>query len=1372
MIKIYQRLTQMIILTLMVQLSAVAQIVNVGSGSYTTAFPGTDAAGRNGYPSGTPFVVGNAANRPVPTNDWWSDKVKNAHSSNLFNYPFTEKTLNSGLVLTYIPWGPIDNIEPVKVGLNGLNASAANISDFSDWTITMQWKNGTKQMEATTGIGMPFVYFTKDSASTVEITADQGTATIHNEILIIENLRNGADFAVYAPSGSVWTQSGNVYSSSLNGENYWSLAFLPLSSSNLLTAATSFQQYAYVFPTGTTSSFSYDENTSQVTTTFNVQTSVKEGTATNMLLGLLPHQWANLSSGSVNTPHIYNTVRGQLKMMAGNTFSTVNTFYGILPTLPYIDFYSPTFSPAKMNTKIKLLENEGLATWTDSYNEGQAMNRLIQTARVAEISGDTVALNKIVSTIKARLEDWLKANSGEVAFLFYYNQTWSAMLGYPAGHGQDVNINDHHFHWGYFIHAAAFLEQYDAGWKNQWGDMINLLVRDAASSNRQDNLFPYLRNFSPYAGHCWANGFATFPQGNDQESTSESMQFNSSLIHWGEVTGNDSIRDLGIYLYTTEQAAVEEYWFDMYNRNFASSQQYSLVSRVWGNSYDNGTFWTADIAASYGIEMYPIHGGSLYLGHNVSYVDQLWAEIEQNTGILTNDPNVNLWHDVKWKYLSFTDPQKAITMYDSYPERNLKFGISDAQTYHWLHSMNVLGEVSTAITSNHPLAAAFNNNGTIIYVAQNYGNDSIVVNFSDGFNLDVPGHKLVTSIDVDVDGVLSSSFTRAYPGGSVDLDVVTSGTGIVSKVEFYQEDVLIGTSNSAPYMVAADSLQVGVHNFYARVYEGNTNYALTNLVSVQVGEQYAFSGIPTPIPGSFEAGHYDVFEGGNGNGIAYQDLSANNNGGFRPLEDVDAELNQNEGAVVGWISAGEWLEYTVDVQTAGEYKLEMRYACGNSAGGGPLRIESDGDLVFGGIGVNNTNGWNTWATKTLTDIPLKSGEQVMRIHFESGEVNVGKFTWTYEGPLSYDQAVADAGANQILLLPQSTATLDGSASSSPSGGSLNYQWTQIFGPSIVNLVSAQSATSAISGLQEGVYLFELEVTNGSSRDIDQVYVISGNSNNVPPTVSLISPLNGSVYLTGEVLDFNSIANDLNDSVVKVDFYLDGILLGSDNQAPFTMTWNAAQGQKTLHAVAFDSFGDSATSNRVNFTVDPAPPCRNLSSNGDFYYEFSDDDNNPTITFIPTIAGMGSPTCILYIGTDPGALPGYNVTPNQPFRVTASKGTRLYFYYTYTHPSGGERNNAGSKDVYLVGSCQNISLEDPLALNDIQYYPNPVSDFLKLELGEGQQEVSIFNGNGQLLQNLSLDGGYNIIDMRSYQAGFYMVRIRQGAAVRNLRLIVE
>jgi endoglucanase Acf2 len=162
-------------------------------------------------------------------------------------------------------------------------------------------------------------------------------------------------------------------------------------------------------------------------------------------------------------------------MLDGNTFATENTFYGILPTLPYLANYSDSFNPSEMGSKVSLLENDALATWTDSYNEGQMMNRLVQTARIAHKIGNTEARDKMITTLKDRLQDWLSYESGEVAFLFYYNNEWSSLIGYPGGHGQDTNINDHHFHWGYFIHAAAFIEQFEPGWANQWGEMTNFL---------------------------------------------------------------------------------------------------------------------------------------------------------------------------------------------------------------------------------------------------------------------------------------------------------------------------------------------------------------------------------------------------------------------------------------------------------------------------------------------------------------------------------------------------------------------------------------------------------------------------------------------------------------------------------------------------------------------------------------------------------------------------------------------------------------------------------------------------------------------------------------------------------------------------------
>ena len=810
-----------------------SQTTTVGPGSFTTQFPGYDSEGRNAIPAGSPQLTGLAATKPVPTNDWWSKLLNTDHVNNLYNYPFAMETTTSGLGITHIPRGVIGDQISLRVGVDGLNSTQATVNDHTDWTVSIKWADSNNSFVATSGIGMPFVYLTKGASDIAKVVVEAGSVTVVNEQIRVLNARNGADFVVYAPTGSSWIQNGNTYTSSLNGQNYWSVAMLPQSTTDIAQKSNEYQKYAYVFPTNTTANWSYNENTSVLRTDFTITTETKEGAYNQIIQGLLPHQWGYLASNSaIPNKETYSSIRGDIKMLEGNAFSVEHTFKGILPTLPNLAMYTSYYDQNKLQQKIDAIENDALSSWTDSYNEGQVMNRLIQTARIAEQLGDSQAVNTIVATIKERLEDWLSYQNNEVAFLFYYNSNWSTLFGYPAGHGQDNNINDHHFHWGYFIHAAAFMEQYEPGWASQWGEMVNHLVRDAASPNRNDSLFPFLRNFSPYAGHCWANGFAFFPQGNDQESTSESMQFNSSLIHWGTITGNDEIRDLGIYLYTTEQSAVEEYWFDINDRTFVNTQQYGLISRLWGNDYDNGTFWTADIAASYGIEFYPIHGGSLYLGHNTDYVESLWTEIEENTGILQNEVNANLWHDVYWQYLSFIDPLKAINLYDSSSNRSLKFGVSDAQTYHWIHNMHMLGRVNTGVSADYPIAAVFERAGQRIYVAHNYSSTERVINYSDGYQLTVPAHEMKTSYEYTGENINPSvSITSPENGSSFapDESITISANasdfdGSVSQVEFYINGGSIATDNSSPYSVSWSTSSEG-------------NYVLTAIVTDNKGAQ-------------------------------------------------------------------------------------------------------------------------------------------------------------------------------------------------------------------------------------------------------------------------------------------------------------------------------------------------------------------------------------------------------------------------------------------------------------------------------------------------------------------------------------------------------
>ncbi|HEY3370763.1 MAG TPA: glycosyl hydrolase [Prolixibacteraceae bacterium] len=1056
-----------------------SQIVTVGGGSYTTVLPPADAAGRNVNPTGKPRVSGAAISKPIATSDWWTGLLT-FDGAILYNYPLTMKGVPAGLVMSYTFLGlgandsrqPMSPDQPLVLGVSGLNATYPTVSDYSDWTVTASWISGEHTFNATMGMGMPFVYCTKGSADVASVTINLGTVTIQNEMILITNSLSKANFAVYAPLGSTWTKTGSTYTSTLNGKNYFSAVMLP-AASVALTVANDWKQYAYVFPTNTSVDWTYDNASSSLKTTFTVTADQKEGSGSNVLLGLLPHQWAHLSASSPQPgSYNYTTSRGLMKMLPSNTFIVENKFRGILSTLPNMAKYSQGFDPGALNAKIDQVKGAGLDLWTDSYNDGLAMNRLIQVARIADQMGNTEARDQIVKTVRERLENWFKAVAGENAFLFSYNKTWTTLIGYPAGYSSDANLNDHHFHYGYFISAAAAIEQFQPGWASQWGGMVELLAKDVANGDRTDTRYPFLRTFNPYEGHSFASGLLNNePHGNNQECSSEAMNFNSSLINWGILTGNTALRDLGIYLYTTEQTAIEEYWFDMSNRNFSASYLQMMCSRVWGNGYDRGTFWTGDIAAMYGIEMFPLTGASLYLGQNIPYVKQLWTDMKSKTAVLAKTPNDNLWYDVYWSYLALADPATAITLYNDYPGYKVKGGCSDAQTYHWLHSFNGMGQMDATMTADYPIAAVFNKAGNKTYVAHNYGTEEITVTYSDGYKMPVPGRTMKTSKDLDITALLVSSASQVAANGSTTLSATTTGSGI-TKVEFYDGLALIGTSSEPPYSVVANNLAAKIHGFYAKVYV-DASVQLSNVVAVTVGSQLAYKGTPVSIPlQAIEAGNYDYFEGGIGQNISYFDATSWNDAGtFRSPEYVDAGPTTGEGNTVGWVDNGEWLEYTVNIAQAGTYDLTFRYTSGNAAGGGPFHLEVDGITVAANIMVGFTGStWNTWASKTITGVVLPAGEHVIRFAFDKGGFNLGKTTFTYKGTTGLSELERTAikvypnPANNVLFIE----------------GLTKESMVSIFGVSgqmIVNKLKRKSQFD-INDLPRGIYTVQITDLSG------------------------------------------------------------------------------------------------------------------------------------------------------------------------------------------------------------------------------------------------------------------------------------------------------
>ena len=91
--------------------------------------------------------------------------------------------------------------------------------------------------------------------------------------------------------------------------------------------------------------------------------------------------------------------------------------------------------------------------------------------------------------------------------------------------------------------------------------------------------------------------------------------------------------------------------------------------------------------------------------------------------------------------------------------------------------------------------------------------------------------------------------------------------------------------------------------------------------------------------------------------------------------------------------------------------------------------------------------------------------------------------------------------------------------------------------------------------------------------------------NKPPQVSITSPATGSSFEAGSTITVSANATDSDGSISKVEFFRDGVSLGSDSSAPYSITWTAtAVGSHQLAAVATDDRNASARSATVNIAV--------------------------------------------------------------------------------------------------------------------------------------------------------------------------------------------
>ncbi len=231
----------------------------------------------------------------------------------------------------------------------------------------------------------------------------------------------------------------------------------------------------------------------------------------------------------------------------------------------------------------------------------------------------------------------------------------------------------------------------------------------------------------------------------------------------------------------------------------------------------------------------------------------------------------------------------------------------------------------------------------------------------------------------------------------------------------------------------------------------------------------------TPVPGRIEAEHYTTMTG-----VSTEETS-----------DFDGTDN------VGWIDAGDWLTYNLDIPDTARYYLYLRMA---ATGSSSVIFRIDGQNSDT-LKMNPTGGWQAWKT-VGRQITLPAGKHTLTLYTPTGGFNLN---WLRISGHANKPPTVDAGAAQLLRLPQDSTFLTATAKDD-NNDSLRYSWKRAFGPATCTIREPASGSTLVTGLSKARYIFEVTVSDGTELASDRVTV------EVTQGTGLEEPSSGGLFL--------------------------------------------------------------------------------------------------------------------------------------------------------------------------------------------------------------------------------------------------------------------
>jgi hypothetical protein len=262
----------------------------------------------------------------------------------------------------------------------------------------------------------------------------------------------------------------------------------------------------------------------------------------------------------------------------------------------------------------------------------------------------------------------------------------------------------------------------------------------------------------------------------------------------------------------------------------------------------------------------------------------------------------------------------------------------------------------------------------IIASTDSLGGGYVINNFASGewltYSITVPtSGQYVLKLRASNNFASTSAFHVQVNGNRVTNSIPVPLTGSWNTFQWVATPAIPLTAGTHVLKVVADQQYFNLNSLSV---EASSTTSAPSVASTP------YTGTPIAVPVVFEAENYDK----GGQGIAYHDTTAGNSGSiYRTAEDVDLVASPDSlggGYVVNNFATGEWLAYTINVPTSGQYVVQLR-SSNNYSSSSAFHLQIDGAKVTGSVPVPMTGSWSTYQWVAAPAITLSAGKHVLKV---------------------------------------------------------------------------------------------------------------------------------------------------------------------------------------------------------------------------------------------------------------------------------------------------------------------------------------------------------------------------------------------------------